>query len=115
MAKKEEKTVYAEVVLRSRTGTSLIKDAVQVTRNSFQSYYSDVDTPAAAQERLEAAGFTVIAASRFGLSITGPEGLYRDYFKANVVERPVQMLFGGSLRHEANAFFMEDTPGYRTR
>jgi subtilisin family serine protease len=110
MPTKNKQTIYAEVVLRSRTGASLLKDATRVTTDSLHLYQANEDSPAETAQKLEAAGFTVIASSRFGVSIAGPEKLYEDYFKTKIAKRPVQMFFGGGQQHQADAFFMDETP-----
>jgi hypothetical protein len=81
-----------------------------VTAHNLYLYQASEDNPAEARRRLESAGFTVIAASQFGVSISGPQALFDEYFKAGITQRPVSMLFGGGMRHEVNSFFMEETP-----
>ena len=110
MSTDNKQNIYAEVVLRSQTGASLVEDAMRITPASLHMYQAGTDTPAELKEKLEQIGFTVVAASRFGASITGPKSLYKDFFKAKIVERPTQMFFGGGLQHKANAFFMDEPP-----
>jgi len=102
--------MYAEIVLRSETGASLVKDVPRVTPTTFHVFEAGPDSPAEMRDKLESVGFTVIAATKFGLSIAGPEKLYQEYFKAKINRRPLQMFFGGGQRHETKGFFIDEPP-----
>jgi hypothetical protein len=105
-----DKIIYAEVVLRSRTGGSLIRDGVPSSMEELYLYRADPDNPLELRQKLEETGFTVVAHSRYGLSITGPVALFRDFFKAPVKERPVAMFAGGRARLDTTGFFIDEEP-----
>jgi len=107
MATKTNENVYAEIVLRSKTGASLVRDVSRFTAERIPLYLGSEESAAELQEKLKKAGFKIIAATQFGVSITGPEKLYNDFFKAKIVERPAAMFFGGGKEHVAPAFFMD--------
>jgi len=104
MATKTNENVYAEIVLRSKTGASLVRDVSRFTAERIPLYLGSEESAAELQEKLKKAGFKIIAATQFGVSITGPEKLYNDFFKAKIVERPAAMFFGGGKEHVAPAF-----------
>lgn len=106
----KEKPIYSEVVLRSQTGTSLIKNAAPLDPKRLQFYQAETSDVDEARKKLTDAGFTVIASSRFGLSIVGPEALYKRYFKTEVVQRSVKTFFGDKGTVEVDHFFMARTP-----
>jgi hypothetical protein len=110
MATANRRNIYAEVVLRSQTGASLLRDTIRITPANLHMFQARAGAPTELKEKLEQIGFTVLAASRFGISITGPEELYEDFFQAKIVERPVRMFLGERLLHETNAFFMDEPP-----
>ena len=109
-SKSIKENVYAEIVLRSLTGASLITDTPRLTKDNFKMFQGGLERSDELKQKLESAGFKVIAASQFGASILGPLKLYQDFFKTKIVERPIHMFFGGGIQHESNSFFMEETP-----
>lgn len=111
MEKMNKNNMYAEVVLRSRTGASLIADGTRcITADKLRLYQAEPDSPEEIKRKLEKVGFTVVATSQFGVSISGSEKLYQDFFKTKIIERPVTMFLGEGIEHQSNAFFLEEPP-----
>jgi len=109
MTDQARENVYAEIVLRSKTGASLVSDTSRFTAERIPFYQAGEDNPLVLKQKLETTGFKVIAATQFGLSISGPDKLFHEFFRTRIVERPISMLFGGGREHETPAFFL-DTP-----
>jgi hypothetical protein len=87
--------LYAEVVLRSQSGASLLNAAGTITPERLHLFQAREDAPAEAAEILEREGYRVFARSRFGISIAGPRDLFERYFATRVLERPFRTFAAG--------------------
>lgn len=85
-----DKLIYTEVVLRSRTGTSLVKSSAPLDAKKLFFYQAEASDVEEACKKLTDAGFTVIAHSQFGISIVGTGELYKKYFNTDVVQ-PIRL------------------------
>jgi serine protease AprX len=101
--------LYAEVVLRSRTGASILREAGRITPQRLDLFQANEGVASEATEAFERAGFRVLARSRFGISIVGPKNLFEQYFKTRVVERSGRTLVGDA-QAPARARVMEVPP-----
>lgn len=106
----ENKSIYAEVVLRSMTGSSLIKKTSKLEAKKLHLYQADASDVDEVRKKLTDAGFTVIASSQFGLSIVGHEALYKEYFKAEMIRRPSKMFISEKRTIDVNPFILTKTP-----
>lgn len=107
---KVDKQIYAEVVLRSKTGTSLMKNTAPLDAKKLFFYQAEASDVEEACKKLSDAGFSVIARSQFGISIVGTGELYKKYFNTEIVQRPVKTFYGREMAAEINPFFMNKTP-----
>jgi serine protease AprX len=105
-----EKILYGEVVLRSSAGASLFQDSAMLSARNFGHYQAAPDVPPLTKELLEKAGFQVIAATRFGVSISGPVSLFESYFRTKVGFRRVELFYGGGRRKPMDAFVFDGFP-----
>lgn len=83
--------VYAEAVVRSRTGSSLLDTDTPITSDTvdrFLASRADIDT---AVQRLQAAGFDIIDRGPFSVTVAAPPAVYERAFCTclEAIERPV--------------------------
>jgi hypothetical protein len=110
MSRKSDVQIHANVLLRSQTGLSLVTDYRQLSRSTLTQFKAAEGVAEELTEKLEKVGFNVIVANQFGLSISGPEELYKEYFKTGIVQRPLDMFMGGKKSERVIGFFMEESP-----
>ena len=83
MSPKKEKTVSAQVVLRSASGKAVTgQDAI--TSENVRDYMPSPETFNAAAQTFRAAGFEVSAAGPTGFSITAPVETFEKVFKTRL-------------------------------
>ncbi|HEY9817174.1 MAG TPA: hypothetical protein V6D20_15440 [Candidatus Obscuribacterales bacterium] len=83
--------VYAEAVVRSRTGSSLLDTDTPITSDTvdrFLASRTDIDT---AVQQLQAAGFDIVDRGPFSVTVAAPPVVYEQAFCTNLeaIERPV--------------------------
>ncbi len=83
--------VYAEVILRSKSGIRLMDPNALLSKVPLDQYKADDATLCRALRQFPDWGFNVIAHSPFGLSIIGPKELYREYFKTEIMYRTIKV------------------------
>ncbi len=83
--------IYAEAIVRSPLGASLLSEGTPLTPGAIAQYYGDRRTLDCACDRLTAAGFDVLQAGNLSISIAAPADRYEQVFQTTLrsVERPV--------------------------
>ena len=83
--------IYAEAVVRSVTGASLLHHLAPVTSENITQFYAEPNLVELAVKRLKAAGFEILEVGRALISIAGAPEVYERAFQATLeaVERPV--------------------------
>lgn len=99
-----------EVVLRSRTGASLMADGMQIRRDNISLYKAEPEQTKELQNRLDKAGFEVLAASQFSVSITGPLQLCEKYFQVRILQRDFTLPESGNTGRKSLVSFMVNKP-----
>src|SRR5919199_3330728 len=83
--------VYAEAVVRSASGASLLRSSSLVTSENVLQFQAKPDLLTFAAQRLEAEGFEVLDRGKASLSIAAEREVYERSFRTTLeaVERPV--------------------------
>lgn len=83
--------VYAEVVVRSATGKSVLNTNTPVTSRNITDFYADAETLQRAAQRLMNSGFEVLDIGNLSISIAAAPEVYQQTFNSllEAVERPV--------------------------
>lgn len=82
--------VYAEVVLRSGTGISILDTNTVITSQNILDFHADPSTLRSATQRLIASGFEVLDVGNLSISILGTPEAYEQSFGSplEAIERP---------------------------
>ncbi len=86
----EERLIYAEAVLVSKSGKSLFGNVGKINRESIDDFKADPSIIEAATNILESRGFKVLASGQFALSILAPRELYKAYFSTDIMYQPTK-------------------------
>ena len=83
--------IYAEAVLRSASGESLLRSSLPITSKNISLFHSAPDLRQIAQDRLKAVGFDVLDAGNTSLNIVASPEVYEQVLGARLelIERPV--------------------------
>lgn len=83
--------IYAEAIVRSPLGASLLSEGTPLTPEAIAQYYGNRRTLDEACDRLTAAGFEVLQVGNLSISIVAPADRYEQVFQTTLrsVERPV--------------------------
>ncbi len=85
------KKVYAEVVVRSKTGESILDTNATVTSRNIINFYANSNIQQIATQRLRASGFEILDIGHLSISIAAAPEIYQQAFNSplEAVERPV--------------------------
>ncbi|NJO80022.1 MAG: S8 family serine peptidase [Cyanobacteria bacterium RM1_2_2] len=88
--------IYAEAVVRSASGESLLRSSQPVTSENVTLFHASSDQRQLAADRLRAVGFEVLDIGKTSINIAAPPEVYERSLGANLeqVERPVMKGFG---------------------
>lgn len=83
--------IFAEAVVRSTSGESLLDTSQLITSDNVSLFYSPKDDLEIAKERLRSAGFEVLDIGKTSINIAASPSVFERSFKANLaaIERPV--------------------------
>ena len=83
--------IYAEAVVRSASGASLLRSSSLVTSENVLQFQAEPDLLTLAAERLKAAGFKILDVGKASISIAAERAVYERSFRKRLeaVERPV--------------------------
>lgn len=83
--------VYAEAVVRSATGASLLRSSSLVTSENVVQFQAEPNLVTLAAERLKAAGFEILEIGKASISIAAKREVYERSFRTTLeaVERPM--------------------------
>ncbi|MEB3231314.1 MAG: S8 family serine peptidase [Leptolyngbyaceae bacterium] len=83
--------IFAEVVLRSQSGESLLRSAKVITSETVSLFHAPNDVRLEAAQRLRAAGFEVLDIGQFSINVAAPPAVYERSLGAQLemVQRPV--------------------------
>ncbi|WP_017303924.1 S8 family serine peptidase [Spirulina subsalsa] len=83
--------IYAEAVIRSQSGESLLSSAEAVTQDNVEDFYGDRTALETARQRLSELGFEVLEEGSFSLTIAAPAEVYEQSLHTSLIslERPV--------------------------
>lgn len=84
MPKKTEKSLSAEIALRSASGKSF-KDQTAITSENVAEYLPSSEVVEKARRAFTELGFEVSAAAGLGFSITAPASLFKKVFKIKTI------------------------------
>ncbi|MCW6036379.1 S8 family serine peptidase [Spirulina subsalsa FACHB-351] len=83
--------IYAEAVIRSQSGGSLLSSAEAVTQENVRGFYGDRTALETARQRLSELGFEVLEEGAFSLTIAAPVEVYEQSLATQLItfDRPV--------------------------
>ena len=83
--------IYAEVVVRSITGNSLLSSSLIIDSENISQFYAPSDRLQAVAKELQKAGFDVLTIGKISITIAGNQEVFERAFQTNLetVERPV--------------------------
>ena len=83
--------IYAEVVVRSITGDSLLSSSLVIDSENISQFYAPSDRLQVVAQELQKAGFDVLTIGKISITIAGNQEVFERAFQTNLetVERPV--------------------------
>ena len=90
--------IYAEAVIKSVSGESLLRSPLPVTRHNIDLFSTASDLRLAAASRLRAAGFEILDIGSISVNIAGTPDTYAQVFGASLeaIQHPITGSFGTS-------------------
>jgi Subtilase family len=104
-----QRRVYADVILRSRSGKSATQPSAPITPDNVESYLPNEDTLREAVAELKKLGFDVDPVAPTHVTISGDVSLFEQVFGAKLVAKS-SPVFGGQRREAYQVHFQSDEP-----